>query len=223
MQLKPYFERIRSCLNRKLKGIRSHRRDNSFRIRRVLTKSPHIAGEQDINGWTLLHVAVMNEFMYFVDYITNINRSTVNVRGTGFQTCSQFVNHTYAHFSTVEGATPLHIACLYGNLNMIEHLLKSGADWTITDDSGWTPEHYMLTGPGENYAPIFKRMCEEEDTKRNAIIKSPGGKWKEIGDAPDGSNAPTDTAIGNGESKTDEPKQIPSRGKQYIKVKIFMY
>ncbi|KLO08744.1 P-loop containing nucleoside triphosphate hydrolase protein [Schizopora paradoxa] len=184
----------------------------------IINRSPNILEEHDITGWTLLHVAAMNEFMYFVEYIVTKSPTIVNARGKGFQTCQQYVSPTYTRISSIDGATALHIACLYGNFNMIELLLKAGADWTIADELGLTPEYYMLTGPGETQAIKFKGMCDDEERKRkgppapeNTIGKPWGGS-----ETPDGVKTPVDTVVGTGEMKVDEPKLPPPRDVEKI-------
>lgn len=42
------------------------------------------------------------------------------------------------------GMTPLHCACIYGNADMVELLMKLGADDTMKNDKGETPAHMVV-------------------------------------------------------------------------------
>lgn len=42
------------------------------------------------------------------------------------------------------GATPLHAACLLGSVEIVQYLLKKGADPHATDEAGHTPMDYAL-------------------------------------------------------------------------------
>ncbi|MDE7326043.1 MAG: ankyrin repeat domain-containing protein [Lachnospiraceae bacterium] len=42
------------------------------------------------------------------------------------------------------GNTPLHLACIYGNIKAAELLMKSGADDTICNAAGYSAAHYIL-------------------------------------------------------------------------------
>jgi ankyrin repeat protein len=45
-------------------------------------------------------------------------------------------------------ATPLHLACLQGNLPCIQYLIVSGADVNKGDDQGLTPLHLLIQANG---------------------------------------------------------------------------
>lgn len=193
-----------------------------YLVLRILNRSPHLVQAQDANGWTLLHVSAMNENMYFVNDIIKRNPSTVNVQGKGFETCLPFVYQTFRQRPFTDGATALHIACCFGNMNLIEYLLKAGADWAITDDAGWTPGYYIpdeswrSQTPGETTAQIFRRMCEEEGARRNPDNYSTGGKSMDNDDLRGESNAQIEYMVGATEAQVEEPKLIPSRGDKRI-------
>ena len=42
-----------------------------------------------------------------------------------------------------EGCTPLHLACLTGNVDIIEYLVKKGASFQSTDSGGRDPLEYL--------------------------------------------------------------------------------
>ncbi len=139
----------------------------------------------------------MNQFAGYTRLITDKAPSSVNIRGRGFQTCYRYVNAIIQPYSFVDGATALHIACFIGNLHIAGTLLRVGADWKMKDDAGRTPEDYLLDGFGESYVQAFKRMCEEEEERRNSGIGKKG----------DSSSDGSDTEGQNGDG------DIPSKGK----------
>ncbi|KLO08742.1 hypothetical protein SCHPADRAFT_597461 [Schizopora paradoxa] len=134
----------------------------------LLKRSPEIVNEQD--GWTILHVAVMNQYLPFVERIIKVDPATVNVRGWRLNDCIQYTHALNAPYSALEDVTPLHLACLVGNLELAEMLLKAGADWTIKDHSrsDRTAHDVVLEMHGEELASVFKRMCDEEEARKKA-------------------------------------------------------
>lgn len=56
------------------------------------------------------------------------------------------------------GNTPLHLACIYGNIKAAELLMESGADDTIYNAAGYSAAHYILlknTHPSDDRAKLF--------------------------------------------------------------------
>lgn len=175
-----------------------------------MKRSPDIVQARDPSGWTLLHVAVMNESMYFVHYIVTRNPSAVNVRGKGFQSCLPYVNNVFRRALCINGATVLHIACLCGNVNLIEYLLSAGADWMIKDCAGRIPEQYIVEGSdGINNTQAFWRMCEGKELKRSPDSNDIGWKTIENDAIPDMSNVQVELEQA---AYVEETNQNPSRG-----------
>lgn len=81
---------------------------------------------------------------------------------------------THPFHSTVNGCTALHYACLVGNMEMAESLLKSGADWTIKDSKGRLAKKYAEDAFGREKEEHFKRLCDEEDVRRKGNSAGPG-------------------------------------------------
>lgn len=71
-------------------------------------------------------------------------------------------------FAFVQGCTALHHACIVGNMEVIEMLLKAGADWTIKDGKGRLAETFIRDSFGDERAEEFKRLCEEEAKRRKS-------------------------------------------------------
>jgi len=63
------------------------------------------------------------------------------------------------------GSTPLHYACLLGNMKIAEVLLRNGAEWTISDGNDLLPENYASVN-GDSKMQEFKRLCKEETSIR---------------------------------------------------------
>ena len=87
---------------------------------------------QDAQGETALHVAAR----YGHDACAKLLLSgTAELRAS-----TELTENTF-------GWTPLHTACVDGNLNIVILLIEAGADLDRTDDSGWTAkEHAALRG-----------------------------------------------------------------------------
>ncbi len=110
----------------------------------------------------------MNQALPFVEQIIKVDASSVNVRSSELQNCQHFVSARCQPYDSIDGATALHIACLIGNFELADVLLKAGANCSIKDDSGRTPQDYVLNAHGEDQTNIFQKMCEEEDERRKA-------------------------------------------------------
>src|SRR5437868_5870427 len=64
--------------------------------------------------------------------------------------------------SDENGKTPLHFSAHAGNLNIVEFLVKNGADYNFQDKSGWTPLHSAAVGMN---IQIFAFLLHQEDIK----------------------------------------------------------
>ncbi|KLO08734.1 P-loop containing nucleoside triphosphate hydrolase protein [Schizopora paradoxa] len=123
------------------------------------------------NTWTYLHVAVMNQYLPFIELIAEADSALVNTQGSEFHECIPFVHTHSMPYEKVDGATPLHLAGLIGNFEIIAVLLKSKADWNIKDNVGRTAHDYVLLAHGEDQAQAFKDMVEEEERRRQTSKK----------------------------------------------------
>ncbi|KAF8970173.1 P-loop containing nucleoside triphosphate hydrolase protein [Flammula alnicola] len=63
------------------------------------------------------------------------------------------------------GSTPLHYACLLGNMKIVELLLRNGAEWIISDSNDLLPEDYTSVN-GDSKVQEFKHLCREEEELR---------------------------------------------------------
>ena len=105
----------------------------------------------------------------FVRLIIETDPSTVNVkdqrtRDTSAAAFATFASDKYPH-KTVLDATALHYACLADNLELIEMLLKAGADWNLTDYKKRKPEDLISDAA---IAEQFQKLKCEEEPKRKA-------------------------------------------------------
>jgi ATP-dependent Clp protease ATP-binding subunit ClpB len=62
-------------------------------------------------------------------------------------------------------STPLHYACLLGDMKIAEVLLRNGADWTISDSNDFLPKDYACLN-GDRKMQEFKHLCEVETSIR---------------------------------------------------------
>jgi ATP-dependent Clp protease ATP-binding subunit ClpB len=74
---------------------------------------------------------------------------------------ASFASDKFSHRALRE-STALHYACLLGDMEITEALLKQGAKWTIADDNNLLPEHCIDVSNGDDKKKEFKRLCEEE-------------------------------------------------------------
>ena len=94
-------------------------------------------------GWTLLHVSVIRKFRPFITTILKHaagNKAFINDIDTwvDLEQRWMFAGDEYPH-RYVTGGTALHYACLTGDFEIIEELLKAGADWRKIDSHGRDP------------------------------------------------------------------------------------
>jgi ATP-dependent Clp protease ATP-binding subunit ClpB len=129
---------------------------------------PELAHSQHPYGWTALHVAVMNRKPTIVNLILSRSIAALNMHdswdGSNRQRAS-FASNRFPH-REVRGFTALHYACLLGDMEVVEVLLRRGAKWAISDYNSLLPEHYIDFSNGDAKKHEFKRLCEEETSKQ---------------------------------------------------------
>jgi len=77
---------------------------------------------------------------------------------------------------TVRGSTPLHFACVGGNLPTVEYLVSSGADVNATNDSHHTPLHYAAARDhAEIVALLLDRGAGRRWLTRGGLRTEPSG------------------------------------------------
>ena len=104
---------------------------------------------------------------------------------------SKFAPNTIPH-RKIKSAYALHYACLVGNVQMVEILLKAGADWEYTDYDSRLPESYITDEAGETLGDYNRLVQEAKDRK--------AGKKPEDGDAKGSSENSKD--VGEAKSYT---------------------
>ncbi|XP_067005657.2 BRCA1-associated RING domain protein 1 isoform X2 [Anabrus simplex] len=65
-----------------------------------------------------------------------------------------------------KGETPLHVACIKGDIKRIEELLEAGASPCTKDNAGWTPLHEAVS---KGYKDIVQLLLEN-----GAFVNAPG-------------------------------------------------
>ena len=69
----------------------------------------------------------------------------------------------YINMPNDDGITPLHVACMYGQLSAIKALMESGADPFLVDNEGMTPLEYCIQ-EGHGYCvDYFKDVGINQD------------------------------------------------------------
>jgi ATP-dependent Clp protease ATP-binding subunit ClpB len=71
-------------------------------------------------------------------------------------------SEAYPH-RLVSHATALHYACMVGDMDVVEVLLRKGANWEKEDERGVGPGGYCC---GKEDAEVWKRLLEEEKGRR---------------------------------------------------------
>ena len=122
----------------------------SLHVISILDAKPELANGNHPSVLTALQVAIMDRKPANVDPI--MLQSTVTLP------CG------HVHGAMCE-STPLHYACLLGDMKVAEVLLRNGADWTISDCNNLLPEDYVCINC-DGTMREFKHLCEVQMSKR---------------------------------------------------------
>jgi glycerophosphodiester phosphodiesterase len=169
---------------------------NFVEIVRLLVQAGVDVNYQDDQGETALHVAAR---------FGHDECAKILLEGNGTQKADmELVEKTYAW-------SPLFIACVDGNLGIVDLLTEAGADLDKVDSSGWTPkEHASLRG----HMAIAQRLAglvpaPESDSDMSSNVST----------SPPTSSSMIDRSS-NGLSATTPPKrttdQVKSFGHRYL-------
>ncbi|KIM72155.1 hypothetical protein PILCRDRAFT_16389 [Piloderma croceum F 1598] len=134
----------------------------------ILDVKPELAYRDHPYGWTALHVAVINQKPIIVDLILSRSIVALNSQDSwngSYNQRGSFASNKFPH-REVRGFTALHYACLLGDMEIVEVLLRRGAKWAISDYNNLLPEHYIDVSKGDDKKHEFKRLCEEETSKQ---------------------------------------------------------
>lgn len=156
----------------------------------AIKKSESLASETNCCDITLLHAAVVFRRSRFVEFLISTDKSLVNKRDMRsyhssdssftslFSSSSESSDAPFAlsvlPYEHVKNATPLHYACLSGDMDIAKMLLEAGADWEAKDYRSRTPEELISDGSEDakdTYSRLRtveeeKKKCEEEENKR---------------------------------------------------------
>jgi ATP-dependent Clp protease ATP-binding subunit ClpB len=141
-----------------------HRLLNQFI--RVLDEYPSIVGNRT-QGWTALHVAVINRRSNIIDLLLPrclqyINRCDI---WDGNAHRPLFASDQFPH-RVLQGSSPLHYACLTGDMEIVKKLLRAGADKELRDDNSLIPEKMIDCSSGDDKKVLYRKICEEEEERR---------------------------------------------------------
>ncbi|CAB0033789.1 unnamed protein product [Trichogramma brassicae] len=81
-----------------------------------------------------------------------------------FEICDEIHQIVEVDARDNEGWTPLHAAIFNGNINLVEVLLRRGANPNLADKSGYTPLHFVCLreDDDDNMAKMLFAICEEK-------------------------------------------------------------
>lgn len=156
----------------------------------------------------LLHMAAIRCLPEFVKLMIETDPSIVNVKDhrnsdTSSSAFTSFATDKYPHRS-VRNASALHYACLSENLETIGLLLKSGADWNLTDHKGRKPEDLIQDDAVDEQ---FKRLRDEEEVTRKAKeaekTSKPEDKDEKAGSKEDDKDSEEDTESDSNSDESD--------------------
>ncbi|KAI3382875.1 hypothetical protein SNEBB_003559 [Seison nebaliae] len=115
-------------------------------------------------GWTPLHVAVANNQLKFVEYLINIGANQIPKKELDFR--DEFFSSEFKLEENYSGFSPLHYAALNDNLEIVELLLKSGADCRLKNDYGHKPIVYTDNKKIMELLEKYEQILQREDRKK---------------------------------------------------------
>ena len=89
----------------------------------------------------------------------------------GSSSIKDLVTHTAVDSTLVGGIMPLMIASSCGHTEVVEELLKSGANVNCADDNGSTPLVYALNGSSENSSRVIELLIHAGADLSSAVSK----------------------------------------------------
>ena len=114
---------------------------------RILDARPKLVNSNHSSVSTALQVAIANRSPANVDLIPLQSTASLSYQGA------------------VCRSTPLHYACLLGDMKIVEVLLRRGAEWAMFDGNELLPENYAGLN-GDRKMKEFKDLCEVQMSKR---------------------------------------------------------
>ncbi|KAJ3503938.1 hypothetical protein NLJ89_g8205 [Agrocybe chaxingu] len=137
----------------------------------ILDAKPELAQDNNPSVLTALQEAVVDRKPLNVLLQSNATLKGHHSSGTSDDSDEDapFWSYTFRSHMQVpprpRGSTPLHYACLLGDMKIVEVLLRNGAEWTMCDGNDFLPEDYARVN-GEGKIHEFKRLCEEQTSIR---------------------------------------------------------
>jgi ATP-dependent Clp protease ATP-binding subunit ClpB len=111
-------------------------------------------------------VAALNRRSDIIDILLPLcPQYVINARDGREGKRSLFASDEFA-YRVLSGSTALHFACLTGDMEIVEKLLRAGADKGRCDANELIPEQMIDCRSGDDKKALYRRICEEEEERR---------------------------------------------------------
>ena len=124
-------------------------------------------------GFTVLQAATIRQMSPYIKAILAVDGLVINMKDYrqdhDSSDLTKFGPKQFPH-KYVVGATALHYACLTGNLEIIELLLKAGADWAADDSEGRKPEDLFHDRLDEDVKRAYVKLRDCEFGKVQEVM-----------------------------------------------------
>lgn len=132
----------------------------------LLSQKADLVNERTSQGFTILQAATIRRLTPYVKAVLTVRVLNINVKDKRSEDSDSREDHEFALYrfphEFVKGATALHYACLTANLEIIELLLKAGAEWTAKDSRGRLPEDLFCDRFDRDIKLSFIRLRDQE-------------------------------------------------------------
>ena len=133
----------------------------------ILEVLPDFAGEQHEGGWFPLHAAVLSGDRELVNMVLDCSEVDVNaVRKPASDDLDSATSADLRHelgtrVVDTDGATPLHYACMTGNIEIIRLLVDHGADFKAKDKKQRKPIDYFNLDKHLDAVAVYREMYDQ--------------------------------------------------------------
>uniref|UniRef100_A0A1B6E1C0 Uncharacterized protein n=1 Tax=Clastoptera arizonana TaxID=38151 RepID=A0A1B6E1C0_9HEMI len=172
-----------------IRFFRAAKYGSSAEMKRLIAEEGIDVNQRHPLGWTALQVAIMNQRLDIIEILLeagadpNLGDEFINAHKTAqakrlhplevLQRREEEFSNRLNSLATFQGFTALHYAALTDNVEIVEMLLKAGANPCSQNDTGYKPSDYaeddrvlkILTDYAEKFDEIQKQK-EAEERKR---------------------------------------------------------
>ncbi len=156
-----------------------------FRAKETLIDRGAIVDQVNVNNWTALHFAVLNEHHEVVQLFMEKGNANVNAKDKNGDTCLHFASglgYRRMLYELIEygadvnevndnGESPLHLALTYGRLSIAEMLINNGTDIDQVTNYGMRPiDIAAKKGYTEVMEMLVKKQAENEAPRLLQLI-----------------------------------------------------